>query len=395
MNIVIVSQCFFPDNFRINDIVSELVSQGNNVKVITGLPDYATSKVPKEFKFFKKRKDDYCGAKVIRVPIIARHSGVLFRAMNYFSFAFNGFLYASFCKKKDIDAIFCYQTSPVFQAYPAIRLKNRSKAKLVLYCCDLWPESLKAWNVSENSKPFKIVKKMSSNIYKKCDTVAISSTPFSGYINEVCGVDEKSIKYLPQHSEDIYSKISGKYEENDCVDFLFAGNIGSVQNIDCIIKAIPQIITDKNFHVHIVGDGSELEACKSLASKLEITDKITFHGRFPVEEMEQFYIKADCFLLTLRGGDFIGKTLPAKAQGYLSAGKPIVAAIDGAGFELIKEADCGLCVYAGDEKGLALSMQEVICDIEKFKHKGKNGRAFYENNFTKEIFIKNLIKLLK
>lgn len=375
--------------------MKELVKQGHQVKVITGLPDYATSRIPNEYRFFKKRREVIDGAHIIRLPIIARRHGVLFRALNYLSFIVSGYLYACFCSKKDIDSIFVYQTSPVFQAIPAIKIKKRTKSNLTLYCCDLWPESLKAWDIKETSSIFKVVKTISSKIYRACDTVAVTSTPFKEYLNEVCNVNLDKIQYLPQHAEDLYEKIQSKYIENNCVDFMFAGNIGSVQNVDCILGAIPYVKNKQKFHVHIVGDGSELDTCKKLAEQLNITEYTTFHGRKSQEAMKEYYLLADCLLLTLRGGDFIGMTLPAKSQSYLSCGKPVLGAINGAGQELINQSNCGYCVDAGDSEKLAECMDKMIDNFSLCIEKGKNGRSFYEKHFTKDIYIGRLERLLK
>jgi len=395
LNIVIISQHYFPDNFRINDIAEELVNRGHTVKVITGLPDYATSKIPQEYRFFKKRKETLNGVSIVRLPTIARRKGIIFRVLNYLSFVISGFFYTLFCDKKEINAVFSYQTSPVFQAVPSVTLKKRAKTKLFLYCLDLWPESLKAWNVKESSIIFKMVRRFSRNIYRDCDTIGITSTPFKDYLTSVCEVSPNNIVYLPQHAEDLYSDIASKYSENDCIDFMFTGNIGSVQNVDCIISAIPYIMSEKKYHIHIVGDGSEYDQCIRQAKSLKITDKITFHGRHPLESMKDFYLLADCLLLTLRGGDFIGMTLPAKSQGYLCCGKPILGAIDGAGKEMIETADCGKCVGAGDSLALAKEMDNIIENFAYYKQKGVNGRKFFENNYTKDIFISNLETLLE
>lgn len=393
MRILVVSQCFYPDDFRINDIVDSLVREGHSVRVLTGLPDYATSRVPREYRFFKKRRERWHGAEIVRVPTVQRRSGVLFRALNYVSFAFWGLLYVRICPK-DVDVVFSYQTSPVLQAIPAVSFKKRAKIPLVLYCCDLWPESLKAWNVSENDPLFRLIHRISRRLYGSCDTVAITSKPFREYLREIDGVGDSRIVYLPQHAEDLYGDICGVYEDNGCTDFLFAGNIGAVQNVGCIVRAAAEIHTDAPFLVHIVGSGSAYDDCVALARQFGVTDRVIFHGKFPLSEMKRFYTMADCFLLTLRGGDFIGMTLPAKTQGYLCAGKPVVAAADGAVSGLIKEADCGDCVPAGDWKALAEAMTAVIADPEKYREAGRNGRRYFEEHFTRDIFMRSLTEIL-
>lgn len=394
MNIVIVSQCFYPDNFRINSIAEELVQQGHSVTVITGLPDYTASVVPKEYRWFRRRKEQYRGIQVLRVPTIARRKGVIFRALNYGSFVLSASLYALFCGIKSVDAIFVNQTSPVLQAIPAIILKHRTNKKLVLYCSDLWPESLKAWNIRENSLFFHSILRISEKIYQACDTIAITSTPFREYLMETCGVNGIKIQYLPQHFEDLYEDICNEWTENGCIDFVFAGNIGSVQNIDCIIHAAELLPPDGNYKIHIIGNGSELDNCRTLVQQGGLQDKIVFYGRYPLEELKKFYKIADCFLLTLRGGDFIGQTLPAKTQGYLCAGRPVLGAIDGAAKAMIDEADCGECVSAGDYKALSEKMNFIINHFDLYRQKGLNGRRFYEEQFTKKKFMSTLINLI-
>lgn len=393
IKIQIVSQYYYPDNFRINDIAPELVKMGYEISVLTSLPDYATSYIPHEYRFFRKRRETENGVQIIRVPTIARRKGILFRVLNYASFAFSASIYA-LLHPSMADVIFVYQPSPVSQILPATLWRQKDRP-VVLYCCDIWPEAIKAWDISESNPFFRLTKSFSSWLYRQCDIVAITSRPFRKYLVDVCKVSDDKIKYLPQHAEDSYAEIVGIYEENGCTDFLFAGNIGAVQNIDCILRAVSQLSTDKAFCVHIVGDGSELAACKQLAVDLGLGEKVIFHGRHPLEKMTKFYRIADCFLLTLRGGDFIGMTLPSKAQGYLCAGKPIIAAIDGAGREMIVEANCGGAVPAGDDRGLAVLMLDVIENPDLYHKKGTSGRVFYEQNYTRKIFMKQLVSLLE
>lgn len=395
MKIQVVSQHFYPDNFRINEIAEALHDSGNIVSVLTGLPDYSDGHIPKAYKGFKNRREIRNGVNIRRVSTIARRKGIFSRALNYFSFMCSGWLHSAFRKKPDIDAIFVYQTSPVFQAAPAVRLKKRTGKKLVLYCCDLWPESLKAWNVSESGLLFKAVKKFSARLYNECDIIAVSSKPFFGYLTEVCGVDGQKIVYLPQHAEDIFADIVGQYEENGCYDFVFAGNMGKVQNLDTVLYAVEKVRTELPFKVHLVGGGSEMNNLQKLSQELGITDKVVFHGRFPLENMSRFYKMADCFLLPLRGGDFIGKTLPTKTQSYLSVGKPILGAANGAIYDLISELDCGIAVVYDDIEALANGIKEMTNNPVLYRQKGLIGRTAFEERYTKEKFIDTLLSILQ
>ncbi|MGI6264791.1 MAG: glycosyltransferase family 4 protein [Acutalibacteraceae bacterium] len=385
---------YAPDDFKINDVVAQLVKQGHMVKVVTGLPDYATSRIPKDYRWFRRRHEKSEGLEIRRLPIIARRSGVFFRMLNYASYVLSGLIYTLFAPKKGVDAVLVYETSPVFQALPALLYAKLARRPVTLYCLDVWPACVKAWNVGENALFYRFSLRMSRFIYRRCETVAVSSRPFIPYLRDVCGVEEKKMPYLPQHAEDLYEKAGGGYEENGVTDFLFAGNIGAVQDVQTIIRAAALIPPDKPFAVHIVGSGSEQEHCQQLADQLGLADKVIFHGRYPKSDMPRFYRLADALLLTLRGGDIIGQTLPAKAQSYLSCGKPILGAIDGAGQEMIRQADCGACVSAGDAKGLAAAMERLIDDPAPYRKKGENGRRFYEENYTEDLFMRRLTALL-
>ena len=390
MKILIVSQHFYPDNFRINEIAEELVNIGNEVTVLTSLPDYATGRVPKNCKGLKNRKFNYNGVNVVRSFAVQRRSGVVFRALNYASFCISSTLKAKGLKQK-FDVVMCYQTSPVLMANAAKAVAKKQKIPFVLYCLDVWPESLKAWHVGEGNPLFKIMHKYSKKIYNSADVLAVSSKPFINYMQRVNGVKGEKIVYLPQHAEDMNLKPKSKADDN--VNFAFGGNIGSVQNVECIIKAVAQLKNLKGFTVNIYGDGSELQNCKNLANDLDVNSKIIFHGRVDKQTLWKEYEKVDAFLLTLKSEGVIGLTAPAKLQEYMSGNRPIIAAIGGAAAEIINNARCGKAVDPNDYKALAKSMEDFVLNYESFSGCAANGREYFEQNFTKEKFIKNLIKL--
>lgn len=392
MKILIVGQYFFPDNFRINEISQALVKQGHSIDILTGLPDYSTGKIPKEYKSLKKRIEIINGATVFRVPIIARRKGILFRSLNYLSFLINSTLFTTFCKK-DYDLIFAYQTSPITMANAAVKMKRRISKPLFFYCLDIWPECLKAWNISERSILFRLMHLYSKHIYNSSDVIGISSQPFNEYLTQVNQVNPQKIKYLPQHCEDLFANIALKYVNNNTVDFVFAGNIGSIQDVECIIKAVFRMDKELKFKLHVLGDGSELNKCKELTKKLHLQDKITFYGRISHEQLEKYYELADAFLLTLKGDTFMGSTMPAKLQEYMSIGKPVLAAIQGAASEIIIQADCGFVVNPSDNAALSELMTDFIKNIGKYRYMGENGRAFYKTNFTQDVFMENINKI--
>ncbi len=391
IKILIVSQHFYPDSFRVNEIARELYKKGNDVTVLTSLPDYESGCVPKDCRGFKNRKIIYEGVKVVRSFSFSRRSGMIFRILNYLSFTISSTVKASFFKDK-YDVVISYQTSPVLMANAARRVANKQKIPFLLYCLDLWPECIKAWGITEKNPLYKLMHSYSKSIYNRPDRVAVSSKPFKDYLVRVNGVSSEKIVYLPQHSDSF--NLPDK-QASDTVRFAFGGNIGSVQNIPIILKAVALIKDLEGFCFDLYGEGSELSNCKALAEELGITHKVAFHGRVSKEELLKAYKDIDAFILTLSGDSAIGLTVPAKLQEYMSCSRPVIAAIDGASAEIIADSGCGKCVSANDYRGLAATMEEFIKHPERFNDCGKKGKEYFDKYFTLDAFMDNLDNLIK
>lgn len=391
MRILIVSQHFYPDNFRVNDIACALTERGHEVTVLTSLPDYTTGKVPADCKGRANRQVEWNGVRIIRTFSVSRRKGLLFRALNYLSFFLSSTVKARRLKSS-FDVVLCYQTSPVLMANGARACAKKQKIPFMVYCLDLWPESLKAWHVGEKNPLFKLMHRYSRRLYNSADLIGVSSKPFMQYLQTVNGVPDDKMVYLPQHAEplDLPSK-----QPSDQTVFAFGGNIGSVQNVDCIIRAVAALKDVQGFRVEIYGEGGELENCKALAESLQVQDTVAFFGRVDWQTLKQRYANADAFLLTLRKAGVIGHTVPAKLQEYMSGARPVIAAIDGASAEIIQQSGCGMCVKAGDSDALADAMRDFILHREKYAACGANGKAYFDAHFTREKFITDLEKYLE
>ena len=394
MNVCIVSQCFYPDAFRINDIAFQLCAQGHRVKVITGLPDYDAGRIPDAYRFLRKRREVVRGVDILRLPILARGRGAPRRLLHYASFALVGWVYACFARR-GADVVLTYQTSPVSQALPAVRLARRNRCPHILYCLDLWPESVKVWGMREDSAVFRAVRRVSRFLYRAADIVAVTSRPFAAYLRQVTDVPPESIVYLPQACEPLLEPVACQYDENGVTDFLFAGNVGAAQDVGCLLRAAARLRERGGFHVHIVGDGSALPAVRAQCEALGLSSCVTFYGRKPPQEMPAFYRLADACVLTLSGDSFVGQTLPGKLQSYMSAGKPIVAATDGAAREVLADADCGLCGPASDDEALARHMARVIAEPDQARKAGARAFAYYQQHFREAVFLQRLCDLMQ
>ena len=396
MKILIVCQYYWPDNFLITEIAEDLVKKGHKVTVLTGLPDYSSTKIPKEYKWGKRRHEFHNGVEIIRVPIIARHHGFIMRVFNYLSFFINSSIYAKTHDFSDYDVIYAYQLAPILMVNPGIIIKKKYGIPMFMYVLDLWPDQMKIWHVNEGNPIFKIVHKYCIKAYNSGDIVGITSKPFEEYLINTCRVEKKKIVYLPQHSSKM--EVQTKSISDSKINFIFAGNIGNQQNVECLIKAVSLMKTKKPYVVNIYGDGTSFESCKKYTNELGLDKKIIFYGRVPKEKLNNIYPKMDAFLLTLcseKEIGFVANTLPAKLQGYMSSGKPILAAIDGGAKDIIEESKCGSVVPAGDSVAFAKLLDDFVDNTEKYKDCGKNAIKYFNKNFEKEVVMKQIESYLK
>jgi len=398
MRILVVSSNFYPDIFAINNIVEKLVQRGHEMTVLTGLPDYTTSIIPKEYKYGKNRFQNFKGAEVIRVNTIARRHGSIWRSLNYLSFVYNASVLTKYGKwGKPYDIVYVWQVSPVTQIIPAVIFGKRFHIPVYVYCMDIWPECVKAMGFKEGTLFYKVIHSISRKAYEKVDHIAVSSKPFAHYLEYVNGIDITKISYLPQYGpqwmlEENYTK-ERKLDSN--VNFLFIGNIGKAQKLETLLKAAfiaaTKLKKSKNiFEITIAGSGSDIDNCRSLVKQLKIENIIHFVGSVPFNKTKELYQNADCCVFTLDGSNRIGDTLPGKVQTYMAAGKPIIASCNGAGKEVIEESGCGIAVPANNQKALAKALVEFILNPKRFADCARKSREYFKKHFLEAVFFEQL-----
>lgn len=391
MKILVICQYFYPEQFRVNDICFELVKEGHDVTVLTGLPNYPSGVVYKEYKGLKNKYEEINNVKVVRSWLLGRGEGIKKLVLNYLTFATSATIKAMFMKK-DFDLILVYQLSPVTMALPGILLKKVTRKPLIIYCHDLWPESIVSAGITSDSNIYNILLKLSKWIYRQADQIFTSSKLFEEYFNQKLNV-QKNITHLPVYAESLFENIKSIKKDNKNINLVFAGNIGEMQSVETIIYAANELKNDEEIYFHIVGDGSSKAKCEELVKQLKLSNVI-FHGQHPVTEMPKFYEMADAFLVTLKENKIISYTLPNKVQSYMAAGKPIIGSIDGETAIVISDSNCGYCSPAEDFMQLALNIKTFAKEKEQHVQYGKNARMYYDQCFSKKKYMGRLNKLL-
>lgn len=393
MKLLIVTQYYYPEQFQINEIAPVLVAKGHEVTVLTGLPNYPTGVLFEGYDDPKHLNEVIQGVRVIRCKQRPRGHRVIQLILNYFSFMINS-------KRKikelpnNFDAVLGYELSPITSISAALLYKRKYKVPFLMYVLDLWPVSALGKLKYKYNPLYLFLKYISRRMYSGADRLLVTSRPFIDYLSSTHHISTDKMAYLPQHAGTDMLGLDLTSEDNGIVDFMYAGNLGAGQRIEVIIEAARMLGSDYEYRVHIVGDGSRRKALEELVDRYGLTKRVFFYGNQNRTDMPQFYRMADALLITLRGNNEVGSTMPGKLQTYMTVGKPIFGAINGAASEVIRESKCGQCVEAEDAKGLAFLMKRFIELPELYKDCGANARAFFKQYFTLETFINSLQKEL-
>jgi len=398
MRILVVSQYFWPENFRINDLCAELVNRGHDVTVLTGKPNYPDGEVFPDFRSNPKAFNEFKGCKVVRVPMVSRgKENSVKLLMNYFSYFLSATLIGSWkLRGKPFDGIFVFGVSPVTVCLPAIILKKLKKTSVVFWVLDLWPETLGAIGVVKSKTILDLVGRLVAFIYNRCDLVLGQSKAFYDGIARYCA-DKTKIRYFPSWSESMFTDaaplpLQAIDKHQGVFKILFAGNIGDAQDFPAILNAAAILKTKRlNVKLFIVGDGRAFEWLKSEIIKQKLQEYVYLMGRHPLEEMPSFYASVDALLVTLQESPVFAMTIPGKVQSYMAAGKPILTMLTGEGSRVIAEANCGLVADSGDCEKLAQNIfQMTQMTLEQLNNLGQNARIYSEKEFDRNKLITQL-----
>ena len=394
MNILVVSQYFYPENFKINDLIFSLKKRGHQITVLTGKPNYSKTHF---FEGYGWKSDDFetiNDIPVYRANLFSRRNGGAFRLfLNYISFAFSAPLKLRKIKGS-FDAIFVYQTSPVTVGIPAIFAKKFFKAPIYFWVQDLWPESLAAAGGIKNKFILGFFNSLTKWIYNHSKKVLIQSNGFREYILNQ-GIPNDKIIFYPNPTEDFYKPLKEvkEYQEffqSEFYNIIFAGNIGEAQSFKTIIEAINEI-KELPLKIIVLGDGRYKESALSLIKDKGLESHFNFLGSFPPTEMPKFFSHADALLVSLKKDKIFSLTIPAKIQSYLACGKPIIASIDGEGAKIVNDANCGRTSPAEDSFKLSEGIKELMAlDKSKRFEMANNGRAYYEKEFNRHYLLERL-----
>jgi colanic acid biosynthesis glycosyl transferase WcaI len=391
LNILLVTQYFHPEPFRVNDLARGLRDRNHKVTVLTGMPNYPEGRFYAGYSWFRPANENFEGIHVIRVPLVSRGGEKSLRlALNYLSFALFASLLGPLRCRGRYDLIFVFEPSPITVGLPALLLGLIKRAPVMLWVQDLWPETLSA--VGQRGTTLAIGTWLAGFVHRRCAALLIQSQAFAQSLL-TSGIPASRIHYLPNWAEDLYKSEDAPASFADYRGFriLFAGNLGSSQSLETLLDTAERLQNRHDIHWLIAGDGLMGTWLSEQIRERRLESSITLLGRHPVEKMPAFFAGADALLVTLRSDPVFALTIPSKIQSYLAAGRPILGALDGEGARIINESGAGMVVPAEDAAALTTAVTRMAATtIAERTTMGRRGREYFEAHFERNRLLDRL-----
>lgn len=404
-HILVISQYFYPETFRINDMACEWVKRGYKVTVLTGIPNYPMGKYFEGYDKKHRTRETWNGVNIIRIPLVARGNSknklmnAAGMAANYFSFVRSGKKWVKSKEAENLhaDLVFTFEVSPMTQAMIGVWYGQRFNVPTYLYVQDLWPENVETVTGIHNRTIIGPIDKMVDKIYKNTGTIFTTSPSFvNAIVNRNVPVDKKKVHYWPQYAEEFYKpmdpvKVDGIDQADDSFKIAFTGNIGTAQGLDVLPKAA-NLLKEENVKFIVVGDGRYQPEFERQIDELGVREKFIMIPRVPAEKIPEILSNVDAGFISFNKTPLWENTIPAKLQSYMACGKAIVASATGETKRVIEESECGVCTVIGDAEALAYGIKEIMKSDSVSM--GVKARAYFEDKFDKKNLMDKMDKYL-
>lgn len=395
-HILIISQYFHPETFRINDIAQEWTKRGYRISVLTGIPNYPEGKFFPGYSFFRKRKEKWGDIEITRIPLTPRGHSAVGMVLNYYSFVISGWFWNRFTRQK-ADIVFSFETSPMTQLKIGCGYARKHKVPHIMYVQDLWPENVEVAGGIHNKRILGYLDRMVDKIYQQADKILLTSPSFrESVMHRKKPVPPEKLVYWPQYAEDFYRPLPRKsipeIPDDGMFNIVFTGNLGTAQGLD-VLPRTARLLADEAVRFIIVGDGRYRESLEKEIEQLDVRQKFLMIPRQPAERIPEILSACDAGFISFAQNPLWEKTIPAKLQSYLACGKAVIASASGETKRIIEEAKCGIVTETGNAEALAEGVRSMLS--ADLKRMGECARKYFEAHFDKKLLMDRMDHLIK
>lgn len=394
--ILVVSQHYWPENFRITDLCAGFVADGCAVDVLCGLPNYPSGEWFEGYRYTGPRRETHDGIEIFRAGEIRRKGNTGLRIfLNYISYPVTALFSLPRLHGRRYDAVFCYETSPVLMLLPAIVYAKLHRVPLTCYVLDLWPENLYSVLPVRNRALRAVAAGVSHWLYRRCDRLIAMSPALDARLAAIAPKAQRTV--IPQYCEDFYAQETEnaalKHRFAGRFNVLFAGNISPAQNLPLLVECARRLKADgrRDIHFIIVGSGMSMESLQQEIEESGVAEWFTFEGRRPAEQIPAYHTMADALFAALSASDDVGLTVPAKIASYFAAGRPCLVSVSGEAARVVLESGAGLASEAGDADELYQNLLALASLPTAARARmGKAGFRYYQAHFRRAPLLQKL-----
>ena len=384
--IIFFSPYYDPESFPHNALIDELANRGNNVSVITSLPNYRKYGFYKGFSivgpYFEKKKN----LKIFRLPVIPRLNdkiySIFFFYLSFFITSFIFLFFFSILYRNKYNYLISFCGSPVYTGIYGNIFSKLINAKHLLWVQDIWPEAIQTTQKKNLKYAENLINFFQSWMWNKADVLLSQSNELNNFLKQNSFAKENKILFNPVREVFDSEKMSeiDKGKKNKTLVITYMGAIGAGKFLNEIIDSI-LLYKNSNIELNLCGTGSEYESLK----KKYVSNRIKWHGWLAKKELDQISLTTDFFIFGLNTLNRQSLILPSKLQTYCMYGKPIICYSDGASKSFIKNNNLGIVCDKKDKKSLvdAIHQAALIDKLDRLKM-GKSAREYFNNNFTRE-----------
>jgi glycosyltransferase involved in cell wall biosynthesis len=397
MHILLIHQAFAsldePGGTRHYEFARLLAARGHQVTVIASPVSYITG--VHTIAGASPGGQATEGVEILRAPVYsAHHKSFVHRILAFLSFMLSSFWIG--LRVKNVDVV--WGTSPpIFQGATAWALARMKRAHFLFEVRDLWPQFAIAVGVLRNPVLIRASEWLERFLYSHSDRLLVNSP---GFVEHVRARGARNVELVPNGADPSMFDPSNdgqafrrRYTLGQKFVALYAGAHGMSNDLDVVLDAAG-LLTDRNIQIVFLGDGKEKPALQARAQALGLSN-VTFVASIPKGEMPDALGAADACIAILKPLDEYKTTYPNKVFDYMAAGRPIVLAIDGVIRQVVEAAGCGIFVRPGNAEALA----EAICSLaerpDESRRMGLRGRAYLEENFSRENVADRLVRVFE
>ncbi|OHB74697.1 MAG: hypothetical protein A2Z25_19000 [Planctomycetes bacterium RBG_16_55_9] len=404
MKILFLTHYFPPESnapaSRVHEMTKRWVKDGNEVTVITGVPNCPDGVVHKGYRNRIRRQVEMVdGIRVIRVwTYIAANEGTLRRILNFVSFMLSAVWVGLFLKKHDV----LIATSPqFFCGWAGVLLSRLRKMPFILEIRDLWPESIAAVGAMSNGRVIRFLEKLEKRMYAAATHIV---TVGEGYKRRIVakGIDSNKISIITNgvdteifYPRNVDENVRKRHNLDHQFVCAYVGTLGMACGLNVVVRA-GRILKErgrKEIKLMLIGEGAIRHELESDVRRYNL-DNVIFTGRLPRDSIPGYLASVDACLVHLKRTDLFKTVLPSKIFEAAAMERPIVLGVEGDAAELVNDASAGICIEPENAEELVAAVLKLAQDDALRERYGHAGRAYVKRYFDRNTLANNYLDLI-